>query len=175
MLPNFVLIGFMGCGKSTVGRRLAALTGHRFLDTDDAIVEARNLSIPEIFSQLGEDGFRDLEQQVVEDLVGVAGIVLSSGGGAILREPNRAALKKIGIVVWLDADPDTLFERATRTGRRPLLNTPNPRETFDSLLSSRRHIYESLADVRFDSSRTEQDDVARKVLEEVMRFRSRRG
>lgn len=175
MLPNFVLIGFMGCGKSTVGRRLATLTGHRFLDTDDAIVETRNLSIPEIFSQLGEDGFRDLEQKVVEDLVGVAGIVLSSGGGAILREPNRAALKKIGIVVWLDADPDTLFERAIRTGRRPLLNTPNPRETFDSLLASRRHLYESLADVRFDSTHTEQDDVARKVLEEVMRFRSRRG
>ncbi len=165
----------MGCGKSTVGRRLATLTGHRFLDTDDAIVETRNLSIPEIFSQLGEDGFRDLEQKVVEDLVGVAGIVLSSGGGAILREPNRAALKKIGIVVWLDADPDTLFERAIRTGRRPLLNTPNPRETFDSLLASRRHLYESLADVRFDSTHTEQDDVARKVLEEVMRFRSRRG
>lgn len=175
MLPNFVLIGFMGCGKSTVGRRLATLTGHRFLDTDDAIVETRNLSIPEIFSQLGEDGFRDLEQQVVEDLVGVAGVVLSSGGGAILREPNRAALKKIGIVVWLDADPDTLFERATRTGRRPLLNTPDPRKTFDSLLASRRHLYESLADVRFDSTHTEQDDVARKVLEEVMRFRSRRG
>lgn len=175
MLPNFVLIGFMGCGKSTVGRRLAGLTGHRFLDTDDAIVEVRNLSIPEIFSQLGEDGFRDLEQRAIENLVGVAGIVLSSGGGAILREPNREALKKIGIVVWLDAEPDTLFERATRTGRRPLLNTPNPRETFDTLLSSRRHLYESVADVRFDSTHTEQDEVARKVLEEVMRFRSRKS
>lgn len=175
MLPNFVLIGFMGCGKSTVGRKLATLTGHRFLDTDDAIVETRNLSIPDIFSKLGEDGFRDLEQRVIEDLVGVAGIVLSSGGGAILREQNREALKKIGIVMWLDADPDILFERATRTGKRPLLNTPNPRETFDTLLASRRHLYESLADVRFDSTHTEQEDVARKVLEEAMRFRSRRN
>lgn len=175
MLPNFVLIGFMGCGKSTIGRRLAGLTGHRFLDTDDAVVETHGMSIPDIFSQRGEEGFRELEQAVIEDLVGVAGIVLSSGGGAILREANREALKKIGIVIWLDADPDTLFERATRSGRRPLLNTSDPRQTFDTLLDSRRHIYESLADVRFDSTHTEQDEVARKVLEEAMRFRSRRG
>lgn len=173
MLPNFVLIGFMGCGKSTIGRRLAGITGHRFLDSDDVIVERCQQSIPEIFSRLGEEGFRDLEQAVLEELVGVAGVVLSSGGGAILREPNREALKKIGIVVWLDASPDTLFERATRTGRRPLLNTPNPRETFDNLLSARRHIYESLADVHFDSTQTTQEGVARKILEEAMRFRSR--
>jgi shikimate kinase len=175
MLPNFVLIGFMGCGKSTIGRRLAGLTGHRFLDTDDAIADASQKSIPDIFSQLGEEGFRDLEQQVVQDLIGIAGIVLSSGGGTILREPNRAALKRIGIVVWLDAAPDTLFERATRTGRRPLLNTPNPRETFDTLLAARRPLYAALSDVHFDSTHTEQDDVARKVLEEAMRFRSRRN
>lgn len=175
MLPNFVLIGFMGCGKSTIGRRLAGLTGHRFLDTDDAIVDAHHLSIPDIFSQLGEERFRDLEEKVIEDLVGVAGIVLSSGGGAILRESNRDALKKIGIVIWLDADPEILFERATRTSKRPLLNTEDPRKTFDSLLATRRQIYESLADVHFDSTHTEQDEVARKVLEEAMRFRSRRG
>ncbi len=92
MLPNFVLIGFMGCGKSTVGRRLAALTGHRFVDSDDLIVKSQNRSIPEIFADLGEEGFRDIEQSVLQDIVGVAGIVLSTGGGAILRLEIREAL-----------------------------------------------------------------------------------
>ena len=174
MLPNFVLTGFMGCGKSTVGRRLASITGHRFVDSDELIVQTTGKGIPEIFAESGEDGFREIEERVLADLVGVAGIVLSTGGGAILREVNRAVLKKIGIVVWLDADPDILFERATRSSRRPLLQTENPRQTFDQLLNARRSIYESTADIRFDSTGIEHDIVARKVLEQAMRFQSQR-
>ena len=174
MLPNFVLTGFMGCGKSTVGRRLATLTGHRFVDTDDLIVKTQNKSIPEIFAEVGEEGFRDIEQSVLRDLVGVAGIVLSTGGGAILREENREALKKVGVIVWLDADPDVLFERASRSTRRPLLQTDNPRETFDRLFEGRKSIYEALADFRFDSTNIEHDIVARKVLEQAMRCHAQR-
>ena len=174
MLPNFVLTGFMGCGKSTVGRRLAALTGHRFVDTDELIVKTQNKNIPEIFAEVGEEGFRDIEQSVLLDLVGVAGIVLSTGGGAILREQNREALKKVGIIVWLDAEPDVLFERASRSTRRPLLQTDNPRETFDRLFDSRKSIYEALADFRFDSTNINHDVVARKVLEQAMRCHAQR-
>lgn len=175
MLPNFVLVGFMGCGKSSVGRRLSSLTGHRFVDTDELVVKAEGRSIPEIFASCGEEGFRDIEQRVLADLVGVAGMVLSTGGGAILREANREALRKIGIVVWLDSSPDILFERAIRSGKRPLLQTPNPRETFDQLLSARCPVYESVADFRFDSSLVEQDEAARKVLEQAMRVHAQRG
>jgi len=174
MLPNFVLTGFMGCGKSTVGRRLAALTGHRFVDTDELIVKAQGKNIPEIFAELGEEGFRDIEQGVLQDLVGVAGIVLSTGGGAILRQENRVALRKLGILVWLDAEPDVLFERASRSTRRPLLQTDNPRETFDRLFEGRKSIYESLADFRFDSTNIDHDIVARKVLEQAMRCHAQR-
>ena len=174
MLPNFVLTGFMGCGKSTVGRRLAALTGHRFVDTDELIVKTQNKSIPEIFAEVGEEGFRDIEQSVLRDLVGVAGVVLSTGGGAILREENREALKKVGVIVWLDADPDVLFERASRSTRRPLLQTDNPRETFNRLFEGRKSIYEALADFRFDSTNIEHDIVARKVLEQAMRCHAQR-
>jgi shikimate kinase len=174
MLPNFVLTGFMGCGKSTVGRRLAALTGHRFVDTDELIVKAQGKNIPEIFAELGEEGFRDIEQGVLQDLVGVAGIVLSTGGGAILRQENRVALRKVGILVWLDAEPDVLFERASRSTRRPLLQTDNPRETFDRLFEGRKSIYESLADFRFDSTNIDHDIVARKVLEQAMRCHAQR-
>ena len=174
MLPNFVLIGFMGCGKSSVGRKLSSLTGHRFLDTDELVVKAEGRSIPDIFAASGEEGFREIEQRVLADLIGVAGVVLSTGGGAIIREANREALKKIGIVVWLDSDPDILFERAIRSGKRPLLQTQNPRETFDQLLSARRPIYESFADFRFDSSGVDQDEAARKVLEQAMRVQAQR-
>ena len=174
MLPNFVLTGFMGCGKSTVGRRLAALTGHRFVDTDELIVKTQNKSIPEIFAEVGEEGFRDIEQRVLRDLVGVAGVVLSTGGGAILREENREALKKVGVIVWRDADPDVLVVRASRSTRRPLLQTDNPRETFDCLFESRKSIYQALADFRFDSTNIEHDIVARKVLEQAMRCHAQR-
>ena len=101
MLPNFVLVGFMGCGKSTVGRRLASATGHRFVDTDELIVKDQGKNIPAIFAECGEEGFRAIEHRIVSDLVGVAGIVLSTGGGAILNEANRESLKKIGVVIWL--------------------------------------------------------------------------
>jgi len=159
----------MGSGKSSVGRRLSGLTGHRFLDVDELITQAEGHSIPEIFTQRGENHFRDLEQRALEDLVGVCGIVLSTGGGLVLRPANRETLKRIGIVAWLDADPEILFERAMRSGRRPLLQTEDPKETFQALLSVRRNLYEITADFRVDSSRLSHDDVAQTLLEEALR------
>lgn len=173
MLPNLVLIGFMGCGKSSVGRRLSGLTGHRFVDTDDLVVQAEKRSIPEIFATEGEEYFREVEQRVLEELVGVCGIILSTGGGLILRPANRETLRKIGVVAWLDAEPDILFERATRSGRRPLLQTENPRTTFDQLIASRREIYETTADFRFDSTLRNHDEAAQMLLDEAMRHRDR--
>jgi shikimate kinase len=159
----------MGCGKSSVGRRLSGLTGHRFVDTDELVVQAQGRSIAEIFSQSGEAQFRDLEQQSLENLVGVCGIVLSTGGGLVLRPVNRQTLKKIGIVAWLDASPEVLFERAMRSGRRPLLQTADPRATFAELLSARRDLYEITADFRVDSSRLTHDEAAQILLDEALR------
>jgi shikimate kinase len=159
----------MGCGKSSVGRRLSGLTGHRFVDTDELIVQAEGRSVAEIFSQSGEAHFRDLEQQSLENLIGVCGIVLSTGGGLVLRQVNRQTLKKIGIVAWLDANPEVLFERAMRSGRRPLLQTADPRATFDELLSVRRDLYEITADFRVDSSRLTHDEAAQILLDEALR------
>lgn len=173
MLPNIVLVGFMGCGKSSVGRRLAAMTGHRFVDTDELVTHAAGKSIPEIFAESGEEAFRRIESTALEDLVGVAGIILSTGGGAILSEPNRAALHKIGIVAWLDADPDILFERAMRSGKRPLLQTATPRGDFDLLLTARRPIYTETADVRIDSSHFDHDEAAHAVFDAALRFHHR--
>ncbi|HEY5813768.1 MAG TPA: shikimate kinase [Terrimicrobiaceae bacterium] len=169
MLPNLILVGFMGCGKSSVGRRLSGLTGHRFVDTDELIVHAEGRTIAEIFAQNGEEYFRGLEQRSLEDLVGVCGIILSTGGGLVLRTANRETLKRIGIVAWLDAHPDVLFERAMRSGKRPLLQTEDPRNTFDGLLAVRCELYEMTADFRVDSSRLSHDEAAQMVLEEALR------
>jgi shikimate kinase len=159
----------MGCGKSSVGRRLSGLTGHRFMDTDELLTQKEGRSIPEIFTQSGEDYFRDAEQHVLENLVGVCGIILSTGGGLVLRPVNRENLKKIGIIAWLDATPDVLFERATRSGRRPLLQTEDPRKAFDDLLSIRRGLYGLTADFRIDSSRLTHDEAAQLLLDEALR------
>ncbi len=159
----------MGCGKSSVGRRLSGLTGHRFVDIDELVTQAEGRSISEIFSQRGETYFRDLEQRALQDLVGVCGIVLSTGGGLVLRQTNREILKRIGIVAWLDADPEVLFERAMRSGRRPLLQTEDPRRAFDELLSVRRDLYEATADFRVDSSRLSHDEAAQTLLDEALR------
>jgi shikimate kinase len=169
VLPNLVLIGFMGCGKSSVGRRLSGLTGHRFVDTDELIVQSECRNVPEIFSQNGEVYFRDVEQRSLEKLVGICGIILSTGGGLVLRPANRQTLKKIGIVAWLDASPDALFERAMRSGKRPLLQTEDPRKTFDDLLSVRQEVYNLTADFRIDSTRLSHDQAAQMLLDEALR------
>jgi shikimate kinase len=173
VLPNLVLIGFMGCGKSSVGRRLSGLTGHRFVDTDELIMQSEGRNIPEIFSRSGEDYFRDVEQRSLENLLGVCGIILSTGGGLVLRPANRETLKRIGIVAWLDASPDVLFERAARSGKRPLLQTEDPRKTFDELLGVRRELYNLTADFRIDSTRLSHDEAAQILLDEALRRRRR--
>jgi len=163
----------MGCGKSSVGRRVSGLTGHRFLDTDEMIVQAEGRSIPEIFASDGEAYFREVEQRVLFDSVGLCGIILSTGGGAVLRPENRETLRRIGVVAWLDADPDILFERASRSGKRPLLQTDNPRKAFDDLLAARREIYTETADFRVDSTSLGHDEAAQMLLEEALRCRRR--
>jgi shikimate kinase len=173
VLPNLVLIGFMGCGKSSVGRRLSGLTGHRFIDTDELIVQNAGRSIADIFTHDGEEYFRDAEQRSLENLVGVCGIILSTGGGLVLRPTNRQILKKIGIVAWLDATPDVLFERAIRSGKRPLLQTGDPRKTFDELLDVRRELYNLTADFRIDSTQLSHEDAAQLLLDEALRRRRR--
>ena len=153
MDSNIVLIGFMGCGKSSIGRRLAKRINYGFLDSDDLIIaRAQGTSISELFAEEGEERFRDRETAELRELVDAKNIVLATGGGAILREENRALLHRIGSIVWLHADPETLFERASRNRKRPLLNVENPRSAFNALLESRVPIYESIANIQIDAT-----------------------
>lgn len=163
MFQNLVLIGFMGSGKSSVGRLLASLTGFGFVDTDALVAQAAGLSIPEIFREYGEEHFRDRESDALRSLLGRRGLVVATGGGIVLREENRKLLREIGAVVWLDARMDVLFERVKHS-KRPLLQTDEPRRTVEALYRSREALYAGASDLRVDSSALSHKQAAREVL-----------
>jgi shikimate kinase len=139
------LVGPMGSGKSTVGRQLAALLGKEFLDSDHEIERRTGASIPLIFEIEGEAGFRRREQQLIEELTRRPNIVLATGGGAVLAEDNRRALRERGTVVYLHAELDTLIERTRRDRHRPLLQTADPRGKMAEILAQREPLYRRTA------------------------------
>jgi shikimate kinase len=168
MSGNIILIGFMGCGKSSIGRRLASRLGYAFLDSDELIVEsAQGKSISDIFAEEGEERFRERETGALQGLIDSTSIVLATGGGAVLRPENREILRKIGTTVWLHADPEILFERATRNRKRPLLEVENPRTTFNTLLESRLRIYEAAADLKIDASGLSHEQTVELILKAI--------
>lgn len=137
-----VFVGLMGCGKSSVGKRLAQSFNIPFVDADNEIEKAAQRTIPEIFEEFGEQAFRDGEKRVIERLLNEDMIrIISTGGGAFMAESTRLAIKEKGLCVWLKSDLDTLFERVSRRSHRPLLQTPNPKGTLEKLMHERYPIY----------------------------------
>lgn len=138
-----VLVGMMGVGKSSVGKRLAGILKCNFVDADDEIEASAQMSIPEIFEKFGEDYFRDGERRVlarlIEDSDGAC--VIATGGGAFCNPDTRALILENGIAVWLDSDVDTLVERTSRKNNRPLLKQGDPREILKRLREERRADY----------------------------------
>ena len=161
----------MGAGKSSVGRCLARRTGLARLDTDEIVSSKFGLSIPEIFARYGEERFRETETQALRELATKPQSIIVTGGGIVLGGENIDLLKKLGRVVWLDADEENLFERASRRGERPLLQTKNPKETFSKLLRARKELYAKAADFRVDTSVLTHDEVAKIILDDVGRAR----
>lgn len=136
-----VLIGMMGVGKSSVGRKLAALLDLPFTDADEAIELAAKMTIPEIFERYGEASFRDGERRVIGRLMEETDGVIATGGGAFCDPETRALILDRGIPVWLDADVDTLLERVSRKNNRPLLRQGDPREILTRLRNEREPFY----------------------------------
>lgn len=136
-----VLVGMMGVGKSTVGRKLAHALGLRFADADDEITRAAQLSIAEIFEQYGEAYFRDGERRVIERLLDNGKAVIATGGGAFVQPDTQALILEKGIPVWLDSDIDTLVERVSRNKKRPLLRGGNVREIVTRMKAERESAY----------------------------------
>src|SRR5438270_2798457 len=137
-----VLVGMMGAGKSTIGRRLAARLGVPFLDADSEIETAAGMSIPDIFEAHGEPHFRDGEARVIARLLESGPAVLATGGGAFMREETRNRIRGKAISVWLKADADIIMRRVRRRADRPLLQTPDPEATVGRLISEREPVYQ---------------------------------
>jgi shikimate kinase len=161
-----VLVGLMGVGKSTVGRKLAGLLGRDFVDADEAIVEAAQRSIPEIFETFGEAYFRDGERRVIARLIEEGHGVIATGGGAFVDPVTRAAVLEKGIAVWIDCDIDTLVERTARRGNRPLLRNGDPREILTRLARERAPFYAE-APIRVVSETGPHADTARAIIEAI--------
>lgn len=159
-----VLVGLMGVGKSTVGRRLAALLNRSFVDADDEIVDAAQRSISEIFEQFGEASFRDGERRVIARLIDEHDGVIATGGGAFVNDETRALILDKAIAVWIDCDVDTLVERTSRRNTRPLLKEGDPREILARLHAERRGFY-SQAPIHVMSDAGPHDETAVKILE----------
>jgi shikimate kinase len=164
---SIVLIGMMGAGKSSVGRCLQRRTGLARFDTDEIISSKFGLSIPEIFSKHGEEKFREAETQALRELAPDRHAIIGTGGGIVQREENADLLKRLGTVVWLEAREETLFERASRNGNRPLLQTEDPRKVLSEILGARAPLYAKIADIRVDTSGLTHDEVADVILQKI--------
>ncbi len=163
MFRNLVLVGFMGSGKSSVGRILSALTGFALVDTDALVVQEAEISIPEIFRRHGEEHFRQIETEVLQSLVGRIGLIVATGGGVAISAKNRDLMRQIGPVVWLDAETEQLHQRV-KNSKRPLLQTADPRQTIEDLYRAREPLYRESATVRIDSTRMTHRQTAEAVL-----------
>jgi shikimate kinase len=165
ILPTIVVIGFMGAGKTSVGRLVARALSREFVDTDQMIERATRMTIGELFQREGELSFRRREIAAIDRAIAVPGRVIAVGGGAVLSAENRTALKQAGLLVYLRATPETLTGRLTAVTDRPLLNTSDRVGRIRDLLVARGPIYETAGDVAIDTDRLNLEQTAVEVLE----------
>ena len=173
MIPkNIVLIGFMGSGKSTVGRELHQRLGYDLVDMDQLIEESMGKKITEIFKEEGEKAFREFETFQLVEIAKHTEMrhIISTGGGIVLRSGNRSLLRKLGYVVWLDAPGGKIFERTSRNRDRPLLNHPDAKERIASMLIEREPMYEETAHLKIDTSDLDSGEIAAGILESARYF-----
>lgn len=161
-IQNLALTGFMGTGKSSVGRLVAAQMHFRFMDTDELIEARAGKTIPEIFAQAGEQTFRELEKQVVAEAAACQRTVIATGGGLAANEANLASLKQHALVVCLWASPQAIWERVQTQTHRPLLQAPEPLERIRELLTAREPFYRQ-ADVLVNTEQRSIREVAQHV------------
>jgi len=141
-MKNIVLTGFMGTGKTTIGKELSKVLNMKLVDIDAEIEKAQKIKINEIFRMYGERYFRDIETDMIKKLSKGKNIIISTGGGAVLRDENMEALKENGIIFCLNASTETIMKRTARSEDRPLLKVENPKEKIGEMLSCRRPFYE---------------------------------
>lgn len=164
---NIVLIGFMGCGKSTVGRELQHRLGYPLVDMDTEIEKQAGKPITRIFSDDGEERFRDLETALLRELASDPSMhrIVSTGGGVVGRPENRELLRDLGFVVWLKAPPAVILERTSRNRDRPLLHGDNPEQKITTLLDAREPLYRETSHLQIDTSGLDSAELSTGILE----------
>lgn len=160
---SLFIIGPMGAGKTTVGKQLAQSLGMEFLDSDLEIQKRTGVDIPTIFEFEGEEGFRNRERAVIEELTSKEGVVLATGGGAVLDAQNRRVLSSRGFVVYLHCTPEQQYERTFRDRNRPLLHTEDPLDKLRELMQEREPLYRQTADLVVVSERRSAQTVAKEI------------
>ena len=163
---TIVLVGLMGAGKTTIGRRLAKRLGLDFVDSDFEIEKAAQMSVSEIFENYGEDDFRAGERRVIARLMGGPTKIIATGGGAFVNAETRTLIKEKSISIWLDATLDILVERTARRDTRPLLQVDNPRSVLESLMDERAPIY-GQADLKVQSCDGPHEVVVDSIIEKL--------
>ncbi|QDQ26615.1 shikimate kinase [Chitinimonas arctica] len=171
---NFFLIGLMGAGKTTIGRALARLTNKSFYDADHEIEARTGVRVPVIFEIEGELGFRAREVETIRALTDLQGIVLATGGGAVLDPENRARLCQNGCVIYLRASVEELYQRTRQDKNRPLLQTADPRAKLEALYIERDPIYRDMADMVVDTSRQGVNQLAQQILNDLSQHHANR-
>lgn len=168
---NVALVGFMGVGKSTVGQFLSAVLGFEFLDTDRLIESRTGRRIADIFAQDGEPAFRRLESELVAELEGRSGLVISTGGGLIVNPANLESLRRHSLIVCLWASPGVIYERVRHQTHRPLLQTADPLGRITELLANRRPAYQE-ADILFGVDFRTPNETARQIANSFRRLQA---
>ena len=163
-MRNIVLIGFMGTGKTTVSEQLGRMSGMDIFDMDAMIALRQNLSIPEIFEQYGEAYFRDLETSLLIELQSKENLIISCGGGVVLREQNVVEMKKSGTVVLLTAAPETIYQRVKDCQDRPLLQGRNHVDGISELMEMRKEKYEAAADITIATDHKSVEEICKEIL-----------
>ena len=159
----------MGTGKTAVGTELARLLDMKLIDVDTEIERSRKMNINEIFKQYGEQRFREIETEMIKMISGNRNVVISTGGGAVLRQENMDALRENGIIICLTATPETILQRTSNSDDRPLLRVENPFEKIKGLLDFRKPYYEK-ADIVIDTEEKNPLLIAEEIIEKVNRI-----
>lgn len=164
-MKNIILVGYMGCGKTTVGKNLARICNFTFLDTDELIEEQQGRSISEIFATDGEAAFRDMETEVLKSMIEQQKerLVISTGGGMAVREENRGLLKQLGVVFYLKAKPETVYERVKGDTKRPLLQCDDPLSRIREMQEQREPAYKDAAHHVIEVDEYRQQEIAEKI------------
>jgi len=164
---NVFLIGPMGAGKTAVGKQLARMLRLTFVDSDSEIERRTGVDIPFIFEKEGEEGFRRRERAAIDDLTRRSGVVLATGGGAVLSPENRSALTSRGTVIYLHASVWQQIDRTRHSTNRPLLQTADPEGRLEELMLTREPIYREIADVVVDTDGRRVKEVAREIVRQI--------